>query len=193
MSNKSCLQTGCLVSLLIVAAALWWTWRALPRLRMEREARLDMTPAQIESIRDIGQWEFLAVSDEELVDTTREGFFTDDHLVRIYYGTLRLGIDMSQLADSAVRRQADTLVITLPPVGLLDEDFIDDGLTRAFHESGRWSAADREALYQKAHRQMKAHALTPENMATARSNAESEMRKLLHAMGFRNVRIMYDE
>ena len=56
MSNKSCLQTGCLVSLLIVAAALWWTWRALPRLRMEREARLDMTPAQIESIRDIGQW-----------------------------------------------------------------------------------------------------------------------------------------
>ena len=40
---------------------------------------------------------------------------------------------------------------------------------------------------------MKAHALTPENIAVARSNAESEMRKMLHAMGFQNVRIMYNE
>ena len=51
---------------------------------------IDPTPTQIQSIRAIGEWEFLSVSAEEMVDTVRKGFFIDDELVRIYYGTLRL-------------------------------------------------------------------------------------------------------
>ena len=52
--------------------------------------KIDITPNLIESIKDIGEWEFLSINDEELVDTIRHGFFGDDQLVRIYYGTLRL-------------------------------------------------------------------------------------------------------
>lgn len=55
------------------------------------------TPTQIQSIKDIGEWEFLSVSLEELTDTVRKGFISDDELSRIYYGTLRLGINMHQL------------------------------------------------------------------------------------------------
>lgn len=55
---------------------------------------IDITPEQIESIKAIGEWEFLSVSYEELVDTIRHGFFSDSRLSRIYYGTLRLGINM---------------------------------------------------------------------------------------------------
>ena len=58
--------------------------------------KIDITPTQIEQIRSIGQWEFLSISDEELIDTVRHGFFSDDELVRIYYGTLRLGLDFSE-------------------------------------------------------------------------------------------------
>lgn len=32
------------------------------------------SPTQVESIENIGQWEFLSVSDEELIDTIRRGF-----------------------------------------------------------------------------------------------------------------------
>ena len=46
--------------------------------------KIDITPTQIEQIRSIGQWEFLSISDEELIDTVRHGFFSDDELVRIY-------------------------------------------------------------------------------------------------------------
>lgn len=193
MSNRSCFQMGCLVTLILIAGAVWWFYRALPRLRMESRGEMNMTPAQIQSIRDIGQWEFLSVSDEELVDTTREGFFSDDHLVRIYYGTMRLGVDMSQLSDGDISHSGDSIIMTLPPITLLDEDFIDDALTKAFHESGRWSADDRESLYEKARRQMKAHGMTNENITVAQNNADAQMRKMLKAMGFKNVIIRFGE
>ena len=49
------------------------------------------TPTQITAMKEIGEWEFLVVHDEELVDTVRKGVFTDDSLIRIYYGTYALG------------------------------------------------------------------------------------------------------
>ena len=58
----------------------------LPGLHSGDTSEMIMTPSEIESIRRIGQWEFMAINDEELVDTVRKGFFSDDHLVRIYSG-----------------------------------------------------------------------------------------------------------
>lgn len=183
-----------LALLALIVLAAWFLLKSAGQLiSIEHSDRIDLTPEKIQSIRDIGQWEFLAVTDEELVDTTRWGLFSDDHLSRIYYGTLRLGIDMSQLGDDWFATRGDTLHVTLPPVTLLDEHFIDEARTRAFHESGRWKAEDREAMYQRAQQLMKAQALTPQNLATARENAEAQVRKLLLAMGFPHVVISFRE
>ena len=129
---------------------------------------------------------------EELVDTVRKGLFSDDHLVRIYYGTLRLGIDLSKAKKGWIKTQGDSVMVTLPKIGLLDKDFIDEARTKAFYESGRWTAADREALYRKAHRQMIAHCLTPENLRCAQDNADQQFRKMLKAMGFNYVCIDFE-
>ena len=51
----------------------------------------------------IRQWEFLSVRDEELIDTVRHGFFGDDQLIRIYYGTLRLGVDLAETKEGWLR------------------------------------------------------------------------------------------
>jgi len=188
MKNKKKHGAGMMLILLAVAIAIgWWVYRALPRLNVDSAGKMGMTPTQIQSIRDIGQWEFLSVSDEELVDTTRRGIFIDDHLVRIYYGTMRLGIDMSLLTDESVDVVGDSVRLTLPPITLLDDNFIDEALTKAFHESGRWSADDREALYRKAQRQMITHGLSPENITIAQNNADAQLRTLLRAMGFKKV------
>ena len=65
---------------------------------------IDLTPSQIRSIQRIGRWEFLAISDEELVDTLRPRTFQkDDRLVRIYHGTLRLGVDLQRCQDDWVQ------------------------------------------------------------------------------------------
>jgi hypothetical protein len=150
------------------------------------------TPTQIESIRNIGEWEFLSVSNEELVDTVRKGLFSDDHLVRIYYGTLRLGINMHQANPHWLTVSGDTITAVLPKVGLLDKNFIDEARTKSFYESGSWKNADREALYKKAYRLMLNRCLTPSNLKATEENAEAQFRKMLLAMGYKNVIIRFE-
>ena len=154
---------------------------------------IDPTPTQIQSIRAIGEWEFLSVSAEEMVDTVRKGFFTDDELVRIYYGTLRLGVNMKQVEPKWIRQRNDTIFLTLPKVGLLDRDFIDEARTKSFFESGTWKAEDREALYKRAYRKMIAHCLTTANLNTAEDNARESFKKLLRSMGYKNIDIQFEK
>ena len=154
---------------------------------------IDITPEQIESIKDIGEWEFLAIADEELADTTRKGFLSDRHLSRIYYGTLRLGIDMHQVEDGWITVSGDSITLTLPPVGLLDDDFIDEARTKSFHESGRWKGEDREALYQQARRQMLKHCLTKENLRKAEENGETQVRRMMQSLGYQHVNIRFQQ
>ena len=177
--------------LVVVILVLWWLLFAEKdnHIAIEVDDGIDVTPQQIESIRAIGQWEFLSISTEELVDTVRKGLFSDDHLARIYYGTLRLGIDMSRVQLEA---RGDTVVATLPRVTLLDSNFIDEARTKAFFESGSWKPAAREALYRKARRQMLKHSLTRENLATARQNADAQLRQLLRSMGYNNITITWN-
>jgi hypothetical protein len=176
---------------LAISAWLWLSHTTLLRAEVERDNRIDITPEQIQSIRDIGQWEFLVVTEEVMVDTTRKRLFSDDHLARIYYGTLRIGIDMKQLGDEWFKAGNDTVTVTMPPVGLLDEQFIDEALTRSFHESGRWSPADREALYERARHRMLQHALTPQNIDHAKQLGETEIRRFLHNIGIDHARIVF--
>jgi hypothetical protein len=178
--------------LVAVILVLWWLLFAKKdnHLALGVDEAINTTPQQIQSIRDIGQWEFLSVSDEELVDTVRRGLFKNDELVRIYYGTLRLGVDMKQVK---IKTQGDTAVVTMPHVGLLDNDFIDEARTKAFYESGRWSASDREALYRKARRQMIAHAMTPQNLQSAEDNADAQLRRMMRAMGYKTVIVRFEK
>lgn len=66
------------------------------QLTVVKNTRIDLTPEQVQSVRNIGEWEFMSVSTEEFVEWHRQRTFGSDHLVRIYSGTLRLGIDMAK-------------------------------------------------------------------------------------------------
>ena len=164
--------------LVIVILLLWWLLFAEKdnHVGIEVDGSIDITPEQVQSIKAIGQWEFLSISDEELVDTVRKSLFRTDQLSRIYYGTMRLGVDMSRVS---IRSQGDTVSVDLPRIDLLDYDFIDEARTKAFYE-------------QKARRQMLAHGLTPANRRTAEQNAEAQIRRLLKSMGYQQVTIRWN-
>ena len=181
------------VVLIAVIAIFFWVKSAFKDnyLELGTNDNIEPTPTQIQSIRDIGEWEFLSVSAEEMVDTVRKGIFTDDELVRIYYGTLRLGIDMQHLSDDAITVKGDSVEVILPKVGLLDKDFIDEAKTKSFYESGKWSPQAHDALYRKAHSQMLQHCLTPENLTSAQSNAETQVSNLFKSLGYKNVIINF--
>ena len=154
--------------------------------------RIELTPTQIQSMKAIGEWEFLSVSAEEMVDTVRKGIFRDDELVRIYYGTLRLGLNMHRLQQGWIKTEGDSVTMTLPKIGLLDKDFIDEARTKPFFESGKWKPEDRDALYKKAYRQMMNHCLTQENLQAAEHNAEEQLRNMMRSMGVANVKVTFE-
>ena len=182
-------------AVIVVILLAVWLYRSLGDARLEIGAddSIGLTPTQIESIKAVGEWEFLSISTEELVDTTRKRIFSDDHLVRIYYGTLRLGVNMKQVKPGWIQQRNDTIMLTLPKVGLLDRDFIDEARTKSFFESGTWKAEDREALYKQAYRKMTAHSLTPTNLNTAEENARESFQQLLRSMGYKNIDIKFEK
>lgn len=191
-------QLGCLpyvlVAVCVVVVVIWWSSATHgDHLEATVNNKIDITPVQVQSIEDIGQWEFLSVSDEELVDTVSHGFFGDDELMRIYYGTLRLGIDLHKAKPQWLTIQDDSVVTAvLPPIELLDRNFIDEAQSKSFFESGSWEAKDRQHLYDMAYKKMLARCLTPANIKTAEQNAISQMTHLLHTMGFEHVSVTFE-
>lgn len=196
MSKKTDKTSNLVKILALTAFILVFVWLVFfeknNMIELGVDDRIGDTPTQIESMRAIGEWEFLSVSNEELVDTVRKGLLSDDHLVRIYYGTLRLGINMHQARPHWLTVSGDTATAVLPKVGLLDKNFIDEARTKSFYESGSWQESDREALYKKAYRMMLQRCMTPTNLKAAEENAEAQFRKMLLALGYKNVIIKFE-
>lgn len=183
-----------IVAIIIVVAvivAAFWFLNRNDKVAIENDDRMELSPSEIRSIEKIGQWEFLSLNDEELVDTVRHGFFGDDELVRIYYGTLRLGIDMQDVDKNWITTDKDTIVCVLPKVRLLDKKFIDEAQTKSFFETGSWSADDRENMYNRAYKAMLQRCLTKENMKRAEENAKNQFTNLISSMGFENVKVSF--
>ena len=176
------------VCIIVVVIALM-RCNATTSLHISHEGQVEITPTQIDSIRSIGQGEFLSIADEEIVDTVRHGFFGDDQLSRIYYGTLRLGLDLRTMPDDWITMDHDTVVVTIPSARLLDDDFLDEARTRSFIEEGKWSEADRAALTRKAIYLMRRRCLTPANIRRANDNAKVQIEQLIRSMGFKFVKV----
>ena len=66
-------------AIIVVVLLAVWLYRSLGDARLEVGAddSIGLTPTQIESIKAVGEWEFLSVSTEELIDTTRKRLFSD--------------------------------------------------------------------------------------------------------------------
>ena len=192
LSAKAILMITLIVVLLItITIAVRWITNGTS-LHTKQNKQIDLTPTLIKSIEEIGEWEFLQLTDEELIDTVKHGFFGDSELARIYYGTLRLGINLHQAPPGWIVQDKDTLRLSLPPIQLLDQDFIDEARTKAFFESGKWTEADRKQLYERAYSRMKQRSLTPANIAIAQANARQQIENMMKSMGFKNVKTGFE-
>lgn len=191
LPRKSTLKLAAFAGVIILLVLVITLWRCSNGSSDVQKGHFEITAVQVQKLKDIGQWEFLSISDEELIDTVRHGFFGDDRLTRLYYGTLRLGIDMGKTGENWITTDHDTVKIVLPEVGLLDENFLDEARTRAIYESGKWSEADKAMLTIRAAEAMKTQCLTPQNISSAEQNAAAQFTTLLHSMGFKLVKVQF--
>ena len=177
-----------LVIIAIVGGVIWYL-NSSNSVGLSTDDHIDITPTQIQEIQNIGQWEFLSINDEELIDTVSRGFFSDSELVRIYYGTVRLGVDLRQAGPQRLHVEGDSIIATLPPITLLERNFIDEARTRSFFEKGTWTDGDREQLYKRAYRKMLKRCFTPENIKIAEENARQQFMQFLRSMGYKKIRV----
>ena len=184
-----------LVAVIVVAGLVWRLIDEVKDAKLEvvSDNKIDISPEVVQSIKSIGEWEFLSIADEEMVDTIRKGIFSDDHLVRIYYGQLSLGVNMHKVGPRWIEAVGDSVTVTMPKVELLDNDFIDEARTKSFYESGKWSAADREAMYRRAYALRKKNCLNAKNIRAAETNAEAQMTNIMKGLGFRAVTVRFDK
>ena len=178
--NKMTVTIVAIAILALIGAIVWFGSKVKDdKIVFGVDQTIDVTPTMVDKMQSIGQWEFLSISDEELIDTIRKGFFSNDELVRIYYGTLRLGIDFSTCTDEWIRDEKDSIVVIVPEIRLLDNNFIDEARTKSFFESGKWANKDRKDMYDRARQRMLKRCLTTENMDKARVNAKEQMQRML--------------
>ena len=192
---------GTLVALVVFGTVAFFVVKAIvhkvgdmaPKVGISTTITYEQTPIIIKSMRHIGEWEFMTITDEEMVERTRKNLIlSDDKLVRIYYGTLRLGIDLERLREDAISIQGDSISIMLPAVQLLDDDFIDEALTKTFYESGEWDNKTQKEMYAEAQSIMIRYAMNDENQEQTRQLAETQMRQLLQGLGFRHITIRFE-
>jgi hypothetical protein len=98
---------------------------------------------------------------------------------------------MHHVEPGWIKASGDSIEVTLPKIGLLDRDFIDEARTKSFHESGRWKPEDREALYKKAYQKMLRHCVTPENIRSAQQNGDAQFRHMMKTMGYEHIKIQW--
>lgn len=184
-----------LLGFALVVGLVWYvSWLMKDnKVSLDHTERIGITPVQVDKIKSIGQWEFLTIADEELIDTMRHGFFGTTELARIYYGTLRLGIDLRQVSEGWILMDHDTVVATLPAIRLLDDKFLDEARTKTFYEEGKWTEDDKEALTRRACEAMKRRCMTADNVSLAQQNAKKQFESLLKAMNFSFVKVRFQE
>ena len=183
-----------LLAIVIVALCLRQCrdeWRSGEGLHVSSNKQIDVSPEEIRKIKDIGQWEFLAIRTEELAELDETALLGDKQLAQIYTGTVRLGIDMKKAPDDWFTAKGDTAVLYLPTVGLLDKNFIDEAQTKAFYEKGTWRAEDKNKLYALAYRKMMARCLTVDNLRATRQQATVQFSQIFFAFGYKYVIINY--
>ena len=189
-----------IVTLIIVAMALRSLSVAIKSeegpvaITIVSDTCINLTPAQVTSIRKIGKWEFLSMQMEEIIDTTHSRFvLSDEELVRIYQGTVRLGVDFSKLSDNWLTIQGDTAILHLPRIQQLNKKFIDEAQTKTFYETGSWSGKAREQMYRRAEQRMKRRLARSNAYKLAEQNGREQMTALMQAFGFKTTIVVFEK
>lgn len=189
-------QVGILAAVLaVIGIAAYYVHtfrgRSLSLLTVTHNDKIEVTPEEILAMKDIAQWEFLSIDTEELVEHHEAHTFGDYHLVKIFRGRVSMGVDMTAAGEGWFQDSLSTAIVTLPPITILDDHFIDEARTTTFYEKGRFSAAVKQRLYAKAERAMMSRAMSPGNIQEAESAARDHFSRILQAFGFKEVIVRF--
>lgn len=161
------------------------------------EQRAEITPAVLDSIRSIGEWQLMTVPMTLEVDSTQKRWLglVKDKLRRSYTGTMSLGIDLHKLHEEWHEVNGDTITLTVPDICLLDSNFIDESKTRLILSENDDFEADpkvKGAMLLKARNRMINVGITSANLQNCRDQATQELTTRFKAIGYKGVKVKFN-
>jgi hypothetical protein len=200
MSRRSLWVAVPVAALLVFGAVAWLIWRDVNRrvdaLTARREEAIPIA-VLVTRVRDLSRLETAAMHVVH-VSTISQSYqlvpdaIAGDTLTFFAAGDVIAGIDLSQLRDNDVRRDADgAIVLHLPPPQVLVTR-LDNGESRVIsRKTGMLRRADvnlesRARLY--AEGGIRGEAVRRGILPMASQNAETKLAGFLHTLGFAKVR-----
>ncbi|WP_288152703.1 DUF4230 domain-containing protein [uncultured Prevotella sp.] len=162
----------------------------------QTEVVVTPTPVNLDSIRAIGQWSFLTVEMDEVVDTVDRGLFSSDRISVAYHGTLHYGINVAEARPGWVTIVGDTAVtVVLPPVRLLDDRFLDERNVKVYEGRDDMDFINKPTVRAALVRKAKAAMIRRgrENIPEARGKAEAEVRRIFSQHGYKKIVIRFED
>lgn len=166
-------------------------------IETKAERRVVMTPAVLDSIRAIRQWELAAVPVSAVIDTVQRRWMglVKDRISKKYEGVLSVGIDMGNIEALRYRVEGDTITVILPDVGILDDNFMDETRTvvlRSDNDDFEARPDVRRDMLERARNRMMSEGLSSVTLSACRSRAKEEVTRSLQAIGYHTVIISFD-
>jgi hypothetical protein len=173
-------------------------WDRVSRVMTGRNTRIDISsPSVVERIRQLSRLETVVYSMEKIVQGTRENpylpnFLVGDKLMLVAHGEVIAGVDLSQLKNSDVSVDGDSVTVRLPKPEILTTR-LDNGETRVYSRTtGLLVQADPDLesqVRQTAEQEFAQAALADGVLDKARQNARTSVTALLTGLGFRRVQV----
>lgn len=173
------------------------------RMQRSRELEIERTAAIVEQVRSIGELSSAGFYEELVLTDRDESYFSElmrasglsrltgsGDFVIICKGRVRAGFDLTKIQESDFTFSGDTLRLILPPVEILDVV-----LNPADYEhfSGHRTHEETTGILLQAKQQLRADALREGILDQAELSAEAHLRRLLSAMGYREVLITFSK
>lgn len=162
------------------------------------EKRIVMTPAVLDSIHSIKQWELASVPVKTVVDTVEMRWMglVKRTVSKKYEGCLSVGINLQSMPALRYRVSGDTISLVIPDVCVLDSNFIDETKTeilRSDNDDFEARPDVRKAMAERAKQRMLAEGLSPVTISECRHRAEKEVSERLKQIGYTEVEIRFEK
>ena len=173
------------------------------RMQRSRELEIERTAAIVEQVRSIGELSSAGFYEELVLTDRDESYFSElmrasglsrltgsVDFVIICKGRVRAGFDLTKIQESDFSFSGDTLRLILPPVEILDVV-----LNPADYEhfSGHRTHEETTAILLQAKQRLRSDAIREGILNQAELSAEAHLRRLLSAMGYREVLITFSK
>ena len=173
------------------------------RMQRSRELEIERTAAIVEQVRSIGELSSAGFYEELVLTDRDESYFSElmrasglsrltgsGDFVIICKGRVRAGFDLTKIQESDFSFSGDTLRLILPPVEILDVV-----LNPADYEhfSGHRTHEETTAILLQAKQRLRSDAIREGILDQAELSAEAHLRRLLSAMGYREVFITFSK